>query len=489
MKRRGLLMVTSLVLAILLASLLYLGSQGFWKPIETSPDIIFHNGIVLTMEESPSQVEAVAIQGEYIVGVGDENSILALAGSNTQLIDLEGRTLVPGFIDSHCHWFHDLSWIVNISTTEEAIETVLRSGWTSVSELNAYQECLDSLISYDNRVGLRVRVNTYLPLSWQFERFGDWYQAYQPRQEFSSKLRIGGVKIFNDGTFMDYDHFFNQTELDSLVQEAHDAGYQIAIHSIIHNGTDIVLNALESVLDGESNEDYRHRIEHLVLLRDDQIQRMSDLGIIASFQFTWHHSDYLTASGDEQIFADLHSGGQPVARWRDIVQAGIPSIGSTDFPWNSGFIHSAMGAVSRVVTRVGELGLSPTAQMLNQTLSVEQALRLLTIDAAYASFQEDVKGSIKVSKLADLVVLSDNPMTVPEGSISDIEVLMTMVGGVVEYTALSQQFLSFQNASSQIVGPLDQDVQMELMDSPTQKEKWWTGRDSNNLDALILYFH
>ncbi|MFX0056081.1 MAG: amidohydrolase [Candidatus Hermodarchaeota archaeon] len=438
------------------------------------------------MEESPSQVEAVAIQGEYIIAMGDSNDTLTMAGPNTQLIDLDGRTLVPGFIDSHCHWFHDLSWRVNISTTEEAIDTVLRSGWTSVSELNAHQECLDSLISYENRVGLRVRVNAYLPLNWQFERFGDWYHAYQPRQEFSSKLRIGGVKIFNEGTFQNYDHFFNQTELNSLVQEAHEAGFQIAIHSIIHNGTDIALNALESTLDGESNQQYRHRIEHLVLLRDDQIQRMSDLGIIASFQLTWHHSDYLAASGDEQIFADLHNGELPVARWRDIVQAGVPSVGSTDFPSNWGSIHSTMKAISRAVTRVGELGIPPTAQMLNQTLTAEQALRLLTIDAAYASFQEDVKGSIKVGKLADLVILSDNPLTVPEDTLADIEVLMTMVGGIIEYTAPGQQLLSSQTVSNQIIGPVNQTLQMELMDCSTHREKWWTGRDLNSRSAWNL---
>ncbi|MHA2313599.1 MAG: amidohydrolase family protein, partial [Candidatus Thorarchaeota archaeon] len=97
-----------------------------------------------------------------------------------------------------------------------------------------------------------------------------------------------------DGNFREYDHFFSQTELDSLVQEAHEAGFQIAIHSMIDNGTDFVLNSLESVLGGQSNHLYRHRIEHLVLLRDDQIQRMSELGIIASFQLTWHNSDFPT---------------------------------------------------------------------------------------------------------------------------------------------------------------------------------------------------
>jgi predicted amidohydrolase YtcJ len=417
------------------------------------------------MEDSPSQVEAIAIRRGLISTIGDEDNILSIAGPDTQFIDLEGKTLVPGFIDSHCHWFHDLSFW-NISTPAEAIETVLRSGWTSVSELFANQDCLDGLITLAQQENLRVRVNAYLPISWQFERFGTWYQAYQPGQEISSKLRIGGVKIFMDGTFYAYDHFFNQSELDSLVQEAHDAGFQIAIHSIIHNGTDIVLNALESALDGQSNELYRHRIEHLVLLRDDQIQRMSDLGILASFQLTWHHSDYLAASGEDQVFADLHNRGLPIARWRDIVEAGVPSIGSTDYPWNFHSISSTMKTISRAVTRIGELGLPPTAQMLNQTLSVEQALRLLTIDAAYASFQEDIKGSIKVGKLADLVILSDNPLTVPENTLADIEVLMTMVGGVVEYAAPGHQFLfaGSDGISRQTAESSNQLIMMEIVD-------------------------
>jgi predicted amidohydrolase YtcJ len=164
-------------------------------------------------------------------------------------------------------------------------------------------------------------------LSWQFERFGDWYQAYQPGQEYSSKLRIGGVKIFMDSWYTNWLHYFDQTELDSLLQQAHDDGFQIAIHSVVDNATDVVLNALESVLDGESNQQYRHRIEHLVLLRNDQIQRLADLGIIASFQLTWFNSDWKQAAS----FPHLQNYSHLAGRWRDILDAGIPSQGSTDY--------------------------------------------------------------------------------------------------------------------------------------------------------------
>ncbi|MHA2085857.1 MAG: amidohydrolase [Candidatus Thorarchaeota archaeon] len=462
MKRRGLLVITSVVLVLLLASLLYLASQGFWnETTDSSPDTIIHNGDILTMEQSPAQVEALAIKDEFIVAVGDENDILAMAGSNTQFIDLEGRTLLPGFNDAHSHHIGDRSY-VNQSTSEEVIESVLGAGWTSISELFVNQERLDGLITLDQQDNLRIRVNAYLPLSWQFDRFGEWYQTYQPGQEYSSKLRIGGVKIFMDSWYTNWLHYFDQTELDSLVQQAHDDGFQIAIHSVVDNATDIVLNALESALDGQSNQQYRHRIEHLVLLRDDQIQRLADLGIIASFQLTWFNSDWKEAAS----FPYLQNYSHLAGRWSDILDAGIPSQGSTDFPWMIGDVRSAMYTVSSAVTRIGGLGLTPTDWMLKQTISVEQALRLITIEAAYGTFQEEVKGSIKIGKLADLVILSDNPLTVPENSLADIEVLMTMVGGVVEYTAPGQQFLfaGSMRASSQTVESSYQPIKMESVD-------------------------
>ena len=468
MNRRELLVATIVVLVLLLASLLYLASQGFWNgTTDSSPDIIIHNGEILTMEQSPAQVEAIAIQGEYIVAVGDENDILAMAGPNTQFIDLEGRALLPGFIDAHSHHIGDREY-VNQSTPEEVIESVLSSGWTSISELFVNQDRLDELIALDQQDNLRIRVNTYLPLGYEFDRFGDWYQAYQPGQEYSSKLRIAGVKIFMDSWYTNWLHYFDQTELDSLVQQAHDDGFQIAIHSVVDNATDVVLNALESALDGQSNHLYRHRIEHLVLLRDDQIQRIADLGIIASFQLTWFNSDWTQA----ESWPYLQNCSPLAGRWRDIIEAGIPSQGSTDYPWLIGTDRTAMYVVSSAVTRVGGLGLTPTDWMLNQTISVEQALRLITIDAAYGTFQEDIKGSIKVGKFADLVILSDNPLTVSANTLSDIEVRMTMIGGVVEYTAPGHQFLSPEHVgtSNQTVQRLDQPFMMEITNIPNQEE-------------------
>lgn len=445
MPRSSIQLIAIIAALLLLGSMFYLALPIIWTPVDASqPDIIIYNGDIITMEDSSVQVEAVAIRNGTIVAVGSETEILAMVGSNTSIMDLDGRTLLPGFIDSHTHDMGDRN-LTNQTTPEEVIEHLLSSGWTSISELFVNQDRLDNLRALDQEGELRIRVNAYLPLSWQFERFGDWYKAYEPGQVFSSKLRIGGVKIFMDGSYVYPIHFFNQTELEQLVQEAHDAGFQIAVHSIVDNSTDVVLDAFESVLGSESNDLYRHRIEHLILLRDDQIQRMSDLGILASIQMSWFTSDWRDAGS----FPLLDSYPHLVARWYDLLDAGVPCIGSTDYPWNQPDVRSAPKVLSFAVTRVGTLGYTPTSWMLDQRLSVEQALHLLTIDAAYGTFQEDIKGSIKVGKLADLVVLSDNPLTIPTSSIADLDVELTMIGGVIEYS--SPDFMFMNSTVSRLV--------------------------------------
>lgn len=92
------------------------------------------------------------------------------------------------------------------------------------------------------------------------------------------------------------------------------------------------------------------------------------------------------------------------------------------------------------VTRVGNLGVRPVASLLDQALTAEQSLRALTINAARAAFEENDKGSITAGKLADLVVLSADPLTASAEEINQITVLMTIVGGNVEYCGPGSMF-------------------------------------------------
>lgn len=149
------------------------------------------------MESSRPEAEAVAVTGDRIAALGTDEEILALRTDRTVTVDLKGKTLVPGFIDSHAHWMGDRA-VSGHETPEQAMEAALRNGWTSVSELFVNEERLEELRQLDQSGALRLRVNAYLPLNWQSERFGNWYRAYEPGQEFSSRLRIAGVKLFTD---------------------------------------------------------------------------------------------------------------------------------------------------------------------------------------------------------------------------------------------------------------------------------------------------
>lgn len=431
-------------------------APGYWSKS------ILYNGTVVTMEGEEGDIqiaEAVAIEGDHIIAVGSDDYVLAFQDPSTHIVDLCGSTVLPGFIDSHSHalttyeytcvgapfetgqrWVNTFGnpGIMKGVTVQDAIRVTLKGGWTSISELFVKQGHLDSLLSLDAAGELGVRVNAYLALNSGFERFGNWYTAYPPGQEFSTKLRVGGVKIFADEAYYGRFALLSQEDLAFLVSKAHSEGYQIAIHAM-DKGIDMVLNVYQQVLQGEQDPACRDRLEHLAVTRDDQLSRMAQLGLIASFQMTWFTSnpwdiwDVKKYIGLDRV--DL------VGRWHDIVEAGIPSIGSTDFPNVYDTDNSAMAAIYKAVTRIGHPGLPPPQWELDQRITVERALRLLTIDAAYGTFQEDVKGSIAVGKLADLVVLSDNPLAIPPESLMDISVLMTMVGGQVEYCAPGHEYL------------------------------------------------
>ena len=406
-------------------------------------ELILYDGKVLTMEVGRPEAEAIAVAGDRITAVGTDEEVLARRTDRTVTVDLAGRTLLPGFIDSHAHWIGDRA-VAGRETAEEAMEAALRNGWTSVSELFVNEERLEELRQLDQSGDLRLRVNAYLPLNWRSERFGDWYRAYEPGHEFSSRLRVAGVKVFVDNGpgigYEDRSYWFTQEELNELLRQADKAGFQIAVHAIVDSAIDMVLNSYEDILRDRPGLEHRHRIEHAVMLRDDQITRMRDLGVVASIQLSWFNSDWT-----EEILRDPGPEKAPwMGRWRDLLEANVRTIGGTDHPWTMfGTVGGSMKALYQAVTRIGELGRPPTSWMLDQRITVEQALRLLTIEAAYGTFQEGLKGSVAVGKLADLVVLSENPLAIPPERIQDVEVLLTIVGGraehCVEYSLLCAQ--------------------------------------------------
>lgn len=438
--------VAAAVLLVVVPTAILLGP--FAPPPQA--DLILHGGVVVTMEGSVK--EAVAVKGDRIVAVGSDTEILSMRGPGVRLVDLDGRTLLPGFIDSHAHWIGDRS-AAGRDTAEEAIQAALEAGWTSVSELFVNQDRLNELQGLDATGRLRLRVNAYLPVSWQDERFGTWYEAYEPGREYSPMLRIAGIKAFMDnGPGIGYEnrtYWFTEEELSAVLATAHAAGFQVAVHGIVDTAIDTILDAFENAL-GDQPGAHRPRLEHAVMLRDDQLVRMRALGVVASVQLSW-----FTADWTEEILRDPGpQWAHLVGRWRDLLDSGVHVIGGTDHPWTlpPTTVGPAMKAVYDAVTRVAEDGRSPPSWMSEQRITVDEALRLLTIDAAYGTFQEDEKGSIVPGKLADLVVLSENPLTVPGSALKDIEVVMTMVGGRAEHCAV--EYAGWCSSPASTSGPV-----------------------------------
>lgn len=421
-------------LALLGCVAILLLTQSYTSP--AGPEVIYHNGVVITMDDRLPRAKAVAVGHGRILAVGNDREVLALRKGRTRVVDLGGRSVLPGFIDSHAHWIGDGGRVGH--TPDTAMAAAVRAGWTSISEQFVDQQRLEDLRALDAAGRLRVRVNAYLPVNFADDKFGHWFLDFEPRQAYSPRLRLAGIKLFLDhdwGT----DFHWDQAELDEYVLTAHRNNWQVSAHAVSAQANDQILTSVARAQAASPNPDARHRVEHVIQLRDDQLIRMRDLGMIASIQ-----PGIPGDLADETGFPELVARGETgwIARWRDLVDSGVRTIGSTDMPYlvlelvgrpTQPPHGSPLEVVHQAVTRQSYSSRALEDWQLAQTLTIDQALRLLTVDAAYGTFEESVKGSLVVGKVADLVILSADPTSLPVDSLLDIQVLATMVGGRVEF--------------------------------------------------------
>lgn len=413
----------------------------------SDPELILHDAVVLTLDRDDRVASALAIAGDRIVAVGSDARILALAGPGTTVVDLDGLAVLPGFIDSHSHRIGDRE-LYGVSTAQEAIQMALEGGWTSIDEHFVNRDRLDELMALDAAGELRVRVNAYLPVNYEDQRFGMWFSDLTPGEQIGARLRLAGVKFFIDacgpGTQYlseprpngDRGRFhWGRRELRRMVERVHDAGWQIAAHACGDGAIDEILAALERAFDGRPGKRFRARVEHLITLRDDQIARMRRLGILPSLQLTFMDSQW--AEDYETMFP--RDRRELLGRWRDLASdPRLRAIGSTDSPYGEGpdlAPTSAMSALVQGITRVGEPGDRVPRWMRGQRLTLMQALHLLTSAGAYGVFAEDELGRIAPDMLADIVVLSEDPRAVRPARLERVDVAMVFVGGILEVCA------------------------------------------------------
>jgi predicted amidohydrolase YtcJ len=203
-------------------------------------------------------------------------------------------------------------------------------------------------------------------------------------------------------------------------------GFQLNTHAIGDRANRVVLDIYEEVFRAHPDRtDLRWRIEHAQHLNPADIARFRQLGLIASMQGVHATSDGPWVPA--RIGEERARSGAFV--WRDLLDAGVVIVNGTDVPVEDiDPIASFHASVTRVM---------PTGQPFYpaQRMTREEALRSYTLAAAYAAFEEDRKGSITPGKLADLVVLTRNIMTVPDAEILDAHVHYTIVGGRIRYAA------------------------------------------------------
>ncbi len=400
-------------------------------------DVIFANGTILTMDDANPSAEAIAIQGNKILAVGAIEDVFRHRGEATRVVDLEGRTLVPGFTDSHSHRI--MRGIDGLYDTASMINDSIAQGWTSLAELFVPPDKMPSYVAFAEQNNFPLRVNMYLTHTGASgEPLGDWYKAYHQDQQFSPRWRIGGMKIFtgfdNDTTLI-----WTQQELNDLLLARHQEGWHLAIKTVSVETLEMILIALENLEKTDPNiVNRRVRLEHALFLTSDQIERVKRLGVIPSIQTNL--PGQMIGGTDLTVLIAREPRGSAFP-WRNLVSADVIIAGGSAFP--SGYVDEPSGApfgspvrlIYQAVTRVGNLGVQPEPWMLDQTITAEQALRALTLNAAYANFQDDVLGSLTPGKLADMVILSDNPLSVSTPEINNINILMTMIDGNVEYCA------------------------------------------------------
>jgi predicted amidohydrolase YtcJ len=433
---------------VLATSCIGTGEAGPAGPSD-APDLVVHDAVVLTMDPEMPRASAFAVEGDRFVAVGSDEDVLALVGSDTTVIDLDGKAVTPGFIDSHSHWIGDRG-LYGVQGPGRAIQMALEGGWTSINEHFVNQERLDELTQLDAQGNLRLRVNAYLPVNYgPDQRFGMWFADLTPGAVIGPRLRLAGVKFFIDacGTRSMYmttgdpedptrtgNFHWRRQELRRMVQRVHDAGWQIAAHSCGDAATDEILDALELAFGDEDGRPYRHRIEHLVALRDDQIRRMRQLGILPSIQLTWVDSNW----NPQRVFDDDMLA--LVGRWRDLVRRPrLHTIGSTDTPYGEHYPElgpsTVIDALTSATTRIQEPGDRVPRFMRRQRIGLMQAIRLLTVGGAYGIFAEDDLGTVTPGKFADFVVLSPDPRTVRPRLLDTVDVALVVVGGLAEVCA------------------------------------------------------
>jgi predicted amidohydrolase YtcJ len=254
-------------------------------------------------------------------------------------------------------------------------------------------------------------------------------------------LRIGGVKMSIDGGITGHVAKFyepyvddpchegliriEQDELDETIMAYHNAGHRVCVHAIGDVAMDMALRSIAAAVQASPRADHRHRIEHLGnwLVNEERLAIIKRAGILPVPNIPFMHyiwDSLLACIGDKRLAGSFNI--------RTMLDAGLQITSGSDGPayWPLDSLRDLGTCVSRRTWTGKTVGP-------DQAIGVDEAIRMFTINAAYNAFEEKVKGSIEVGKIADFAVLAESPHDVAPEAIKDIPVDMTILDGNIAF--------------------------------------------------------
>ena len=527
--------------------------------IREVPDAVFYNGKVITVDSSNNIKEAFAVKAGKFLAVGTTREMRALAGSQTQLVDLKGKAVMPGLMDNHNHAYHaamanrgiDLKEVTSLAALLEGVRKAaaaavpgksiyVASGWELnkfpekhppmrqdidkvalnnpvVIYLNRGQIYLNSaalkiagvtrdtnrigrvVIKKDNQgepdgsitgeSGTIARIADMISPATQAEKekliietqkqqlavgltsirdlqlAPDFIRAYYEMwrggkllERISAGLQVNpsdmetledmlkpfgvGMGFGDDWLRLDCLAEFNPGSMwrggnpapasnieaeiyKKAILVASRYGWRVSPHTDSDGAMDLVLDAYEAADKESSIRDKRWTIEHATYVQPDQMERIKKFGLVISAQAQPYRG---AANALRTLGKERAERAVPI---REFMDHGIMVTGGSDWGGNS----NSNNPFANIYFYVTRLSMEGDVAGAAQKISRAEALRVETINNAYLTFEEKIKGSIEAGKLADFVILSQDIMTVPEDQIRAITPLATYVGAKKLYSS------------------------------------------------------
>jgi predicted amidohydrolase YtcJ len=410
-------------------------------------DTILRNGRIATQDARRSFAQALAIRDGRFASVGDEKSVMALRGPDTRIVDLGGRTVIPGLNDSHIHLIRDgllarpqLDPDAQALSTRRFMRELNRFGLTSIIDAGG------GFLSYpddyrvveqlhrDDLLTLRVAYNLSAQNpGHELEDFERWTRMTAPHQgdDFYRMNGAGELLVFSADDFEDFLEprpdlpKEMEAQLRHVVRLLAKNRWPFRMRATYDESIARFLDVFEDVNRDLPFEGLRWFFDHAETISDRNIERVHALGggIAVQDRMAFQGESFADRYGKE---AAAHT--PPISK---MLAAGIPVGAGTDATGASSY--NPWVSLHWLVTgrTVGGASLRPEANRLDRM----EALRLYTQGSAWFSGEEEKKGAIVPGRLADLAVLSADYFAIPEDEIPRIESVLTLVGGRLVYGA------------------------------------------------------